>query len=56
MLEVDMESLYNLKYKILNLENLDIAFKIQKETWPDDPDYRDLYDKATNPKDNNCFF
>lgn len=51
-----MESLYNLKYKILNLENLDIAFKIQKETWPDDSDYRDLYDKATNPKDNNCFF
>ena len=51
-----MESLYNLKYKILNLEDLDVAFKIQKETWPDDPDYEDLYDKATNPKDNNCIF
>ena len=23
---------------------MDIAFKIQKETWPDDPDYDDLYD------------
>ena len=51
-----MKSLYNLKYEILNLKDLDIAFKIQKETWPDDPDYNDLYDKATNTKDDNCFF
>ncbi len=51
-----MKSLYNLKYEILNLKNLDIAFKIQKETWPDDPDYEDLYDKAINKEDNNCFF
>ena len=51
-----MNSLYNLKYKILNLENLDIAFEIQKKTWPDDPDYENLYDKATNIKDDNCFF
>lgn len=50
-----MESLYNLKYEILNLENLDVAFKIQKETWPDDPDYEDLYDKAINAEDDNCF-
>ena len=35
---------------------MDIAFKIQKETWPDDPDYEDLYDKAINKEDNNCFF
>mgnify|MGYP001154967458 FL=1 len=32
---------------------MDIAFKIQKETWPDD---EDLYDKAINKEDNNCFF
>ena len=51
-----MKSLYNLKYEILNLKNLDIAFKIQKETWPDDPDYNGLYEKATNTKDDNCFF
>lgn len=51
-----MKSLYNLKYEILNKKNLDIAFKIQKETWPDDPDYDDLYDKAINTKDDNCFF
>lgn len=53
---MNMESLYNLKYEILNLKNLDIAYKIQKETWPDDPDYEDLYDKATNTEANNCFF
>ncbi len=51
-----MESLYNLKYEVLDLKNLDIAFKIQKEEWPNDPDYDDLYDKAVNTKDDNCFF
>lgn len=51
-----MESLYNLKYEILNLKNLDIAFKIQKETWLDDPDYEDLYDKVINTRADNCFF
>ena len=51
-----MKSLYNLRYETLNLKNLDTAFKIQKDTWPDDPDYHDLYDKAINEKDDNCFF
>ncbi len=51
-----MNSLYGLRYEILNLKNLDIAFKIQKDIWPSDPDYMDLYDKATNTKDDNCFF
>ncbi len=51
-----MKSLYNLTYEIVNLENLDIAFTIQKETWKDDVDYNDLYEKATNTKDDNCFF
>ncbi len=51
-----MKYLYNLKYEILNLKNLDIAFKIQKETWPNDPDYEDLYDKVINTKDDNCLF
>jgi len=51
-----MKSLYNLKYEMLTLKNLDIAFQIQKETWPNDPDYKDLYDKAINTRDDNCFF
>ncbi len=51
-----MESLYNLKYELLNLKNLDVAFKIQKEIWPDDPDYEDLFDKATKTETDNCFF
>lgn len=40
----------------MDSHNLNLAYKIQKETWPDDPDYEDLYDKAINTKDNNCFF
>ena len=51
-----MKSLYNLKYEILNANNLEIAYNIQKETWPEDPDYQDLYDKAVNPREDNCFF
>lgn len=51
-----MKSLYNLKYEIINLENLEIAYNIQKSIWPNCPDYEDLYDKATNTKDDNCFF
>lgn len=51
-----MNSLYGLKYVTLNLDNLNIAYEIQKNTWLDDPDYDDLYDKAVNTKDDNCFF
>lgn len=51
-----MESKYNLTYKVVNINNLDIAFNIQKNTWPDDIDYNDLYDKATNIKEDNCMF
>lgn len=51
-----MNSIYNLRYEFLNLDNLDVAFTIQKETWPNDPDYDDLYDKAINTRDDNCFF
>lgn len=51
-----MKSSYDLKYIAIDLNNLNIAYRIQKETWPDDPDYDDLYDKAVNRKDDNCFF
>lgn len=51
-----MKSLYGLNYVELDLNNLNIAYEIQKDTWPDDPDYEDLYDKAVNRKDDNCFF
>lgn len=51
-----MESLYNLTYVPLSLDNFDIAYKIQTETWPKDPDYNDLYDKAVNTKDDNIIF
>lgn len=51
-----MISQYGLKYIPVDLNNLEIAYKIQKEQWPDDPDYNDLYDKAINTKDNNIEF
>ncbi|MCM1052740.1 MAG: GNAT family N-acetyltransferase [Ruminococcus sp.] len=51
-----MKSNFGLKYVPLNKYNLDIAVEIQKSTWPDDPDYEDLYDKATNTRDDNAFF
>lgn len=51
-----MKSQFGLTYVYLNVENIDIAYQIQKETWPEDPDYDDLYDKATNTLDDNCFF
>ncbi len=51
-----MNSSYGLRYELLNKDNLNIAFRIQKETWVDDPDSEDLYDKATNTKDDNFFF
>lgn len=51
-----MDSLYGLTYEKLNLSNLSIAYKIQKEEWPDEEAYDDLYDKAINPTDDNCFF
>lgn len=51
-----MKSNYSLKYEILNNENLDIAYEIQKKIWPEDPDYEDLYDKVLHTEDDNCFF
>lgn len=51
-----MKSLFGLTYIPLNIDNINLAYKIQRETWPDDPDYNDLYDKATNLLDDNCFF
>ena len=51
-----MNSQFGLIYKTLNIENIDIAYEIQKNTWKEDPDYDDLYDKATNTRDDNCFF
>ena len=51
-----MESQYGLVYKKVDLNNLNIAYDIQKNTWKNAPDYDDLYDKATNIKDDNCSF
>ena len=51
-----MKSQFNLTYVQVNPDNMNLAYDIQKNTWPTDPDYNDLYDKAVNPLDDNCFF
>lgn len=51
-----MKSKFNLNYIQINSNNMKLAYEIQKKTWPEDPDYEDLYDKAVNPTDDNCFF
>ncbi len=51
-----MESNYNLTYVKIDKDTVDIAFDIQKSIWPKDLDYNDLYDKAINTLDDNCFF
>ena len=51
-----MNSQFGITYITLNLDNINLAYEIQKNTWQDDPDYNDLYDKATNTKEDNCFF
>lgn len=51
-----MLSNFGLKYIPVNLENLSLAYKIQKEQWPHEPDYNDLYDKAINTTDDNIEF
>lgn len=48
-----MKNSKELKYEQVTLENIEIAFQIQKEIWPDDPDYNDFLDKANHSKDDN---
>ena len=51
-----MKSKFNLTYQILTKENIEIAYEIQKNTWPNDPDYADLLEKVEETTDDNCFF
>ena len=55
-LKTTMDSKYSLTYIKLNKNTVDVAFAIQKSIWSEDPDYNDLYDKAINSLDDNCFF
>ena len=42
-----------LNYKKIDKDNIDIAYNIQKNIWPEDPDYNDFLDKIKNPSDDN---
>ncbi len=52
----EVKSQYGLNYVLLDKNNLNFAYEIQKNTWSNEPDYENLYDKAINTKDDNCFF
>lgn len=43
----------NLKYEKIDKNNIDIAYDIQKNIWPEDPDYNDFLDKIENSSDDN---
>lgn len=46
----------NLKYEIVTINNYEMAFNIQKELWPDEPDLNHFLDKANNYKKDNVSF
>ena len=46
----------NLKYEIVTTENIDIAFEIQKELWPEEPDYNNFLTKSQNYRDYKVSF
>lgn len=43
----------NLNYKKIDKNNIELAYKVQKSIWPDDPDYDNFLDKINNPSDDN---
>ena len=42
-----------LHYEKIDKDIIDIAYKIQKNIWPEDPDYNCFLDKIENPRDDN---
>ena len=43
----------NLNYEKIDKNNIDIAYEMQKNILPEDPDYNDFLDKIENPSDDN---
>lgn len=43
----------NISYKKVDKNNVNIACTIQKQIWPDDPDYKSFVNKISNPSDDN---
>lgn len=47
---------FNVKYVEVTMDNIDIAYNIQKAIWKTDPDYNNFFKKANNTKDDNIAF
>lgn len=43
----------NLKYEKIDKKNINIAYEIKKNIWPEDPDYNSFLDKIENSSDDN---
>ena len=55
--EIKMKNTSNkLKYTVVNKENIDIAYNIQKEVWKENPDYNNFVEKAINTSKDNVSF
>lgn len=55
--EIKMKNMSNkLKYTVVNKENIDIAYNIQKEVWKENPDYNNFVEKAINTSKDNVSF
>ena len=54
--KIQVKSTYGLKYVVVDKENIDVAYNIQKEIWPEEPAYNDFLDKVINMEDNNVNF
>lgn len=52
----NMKSQFNLKYVKVDKNNFSIAYELQSQIWPEDPDYEGLYDRAIHPSPENCSF
>lgn len=46
----------DLDYVLMDKKNFNLVYKIQKDTWIDDPDYDGLYDKVIHTTPINCMF
>ncbi len=49
-----MKSLSDLDYKVVDKNNIELAYNIQKSVWPEDPDYNDFLDKVNNTSSSNA--
>lgn len=53
---IKVHSKYHLNYVLMNQDNFNTVYTIQKNTWKEDDDYNGLYDKMISTSPINCMF